>query len=65
MTYGSHDAADTQVREKIGKRVVELLREQGFEAEMTEDITGEIQIRNFEWDKVYDDKKYAGMCESE
>ena len=65
LTYGSHDAADTQVREKIGKRVVELLREQGFEAEMTEDITGEIQIRNFVWDKVYDDKKYAGMCELE
>ncbi len=63
LIYGSHNASETQVREKIGNRVVELLREQGFEAEMTEGIAGEIQIHNFVWDKVYDDKKYAGKCE--
>lgn len=60
LMYGCHNVDDTQTITKIGERIVALLREQGFDAKVHGGIEGEIVIKNFVWDKVYDDKDYAG-----
>jgi len=50
---------DKQVAFEVGKRIVELLVENGFDVTWDESIDSRIMINDFWWDKVFDGEDYG------
>ncbi len=55
LRFNKVDNEDDEVSVKIGKRIVEILKQYDFNIEWDETANQRIKIKNFEWQWVYDE----------
>jgi len=59
IAFQKVDNSDNEVTLEIGRRVVKVLIDNGFEVDWNEDANSKILIPNFKWQHIYDeDKRY-------
>jgi len=54
IAFQKVDNSDDQVTLEVGRRVVKILIEKGFQVEWSEDVNSKILIPNFKWQYLYD-----------
>ncbi len=57
IAYQKVDNSNEKVTLEVGKKVVKVLMDKGFEIEWEEDVNSKILIPNFKWQFLYNDEK--------
>lgn len=57
IAFQKVDNSDDKVTLDVGKKVVKVLTDKGFEIEWNEDVNSKILIPNFKWQYIYNEKK--------
>jgi hypothetical protein len=56
IAYQKVDNSDNNVTLEVGRKVVKILRNKGFEVEWSEDVNSKILIPNFKWQYIYSEQ---------
>ncbi len=57
IAYQKVNNSDDNVTLEVGKKVIKVLTDKGFEIEWNEDVNSKILIPNFKWQYIYDEQK--------
>jgi hypothetical protein len=57
IAFQKVDNSDDKITLDVGRKIVKILSNKGFEIEWKEDVNSKILIPNFKWQYIYDERK--------